>query len=71
VKHIRDNPGVQLSELCDVLPSLSTDQVKTLLRGLKEAGQVYSQGLTRAGRWYAGPAPIANPIPDPIDESND
>lgn len=54
MKHIAENPGVQLAELCEVLPSLSAEQVRTLLRQLKQAGEVHIRGLTKAGRWYPG-----------------
>lgn len=58
MKHIQDNKqgGSQLRELLQVLPSLSRNQVQTLLRELKVEGQVHSMGHTRAGRWYPGPA---------------
>jgi hypothetical protein len=46
--------GCQLSELQEVLPSLSKGQVQTLLREMNEAGVVHSVGNTRAGRWFPG-----------------
>ena len=52
-KHLRHNPGAPLADLCEVLPSLSADQVRTLLKELKQEGVVRSEGRTRAGRWFA------------------
>lgn len=59
LKHVSENPGAPLADLCEVLPSLSVDQVKTLLKELKREGRVRSEGRTRAGRWFAmsGPNP--------------
>lgn len=53
LKHMNDNPGSPLSDLCEVLPSLSVDQVKALLKELKRDGKARSEGRTRAGRWFA------------------
>lgn len=50
--------GTTLGELQQVLPNLSRDQVRTLLRELKRAGRVEVRGTTKAGRWFlAGPKP--------------
>jgi ATP-dependent DNA helicase RecG len=62
LKHIRDNQhdGSPLQDLMQVLPSLSRDQIRTLLREMKGAGQIHSLGTTRAGRWYPGIGPIGS-----------
>jgi ATP-dependent DNA helicase RecG len=54
LKHIKDSgdEGSTLSELLQVLPSLSRDQVQKLLQEMKTEGRVYNVGRTRAGRWY-------------------
>ena len=54
LKHIGDNQktGSRLKELMDVLPSLSRNQVQTLLREIKRDNLVYCLGRTNAGRWY-------------------
>jgi ATP-dependent DNA helicase RecG len=54
LKHIKDSggEGSTLSELLQVLPSLSRDQVQKLLQEMKAEGRVYSVGRTRAGRWH-------------------
>jgi ATP-dependent DNA helicase RecG len=60
VRHIEDSAatGTTLAELQQVLPNLSRDQVRTLLRELKRAGRVEVRGATKAGRWFpAGPKP--------------
>ena len=44
--------GSRLKELMDVLPSLSRNQVQTLLREIKRDNLVYCLGRTNAGRWY-------------------
>ncbi len=49
--------GVALSELQEVLPGLSRDQVRTLVRELKEEGRIEVRGVTRAARWF----PTAKP----------
>jgi ATP-dependent DNA helicase RecG len=51
--HIRVNPqGARLSELCQVLPSLSEDQVQTLLKELKRKGSICLRGKTKASLWF-------------------
>ena len=59
LRHIQDNrpDGSPLQDLLDVLPSLTRDQVRTLLRELKAAGKAHSTGTTKAGRWFPGPRP--------------
>jgi ATP-dependent DNA helicase RecG len=54
LKHIQDNKkhGSRLQELKDVLPSLSHDQVQTLLKELKRDDIIFSTGKTRAALWY-------------------
>ena len=58
LRHIDDSTaaGATLSELREVLPGLSRDQVQTLLRELKREGRVEVHGVTKAARWFpAGP----------------
>jgi ATP-dependent DNA helicase RecG len=55
MKHLRAQPGAPLADLCEVLPNLSTDQVRSLLRELKADGYTRSEGMTRAGKWYLSP----------------
>lgn len=61
--------GAPLGELLQVLPGLSRDQVRTLLRELRAEGHVRVEGVRRAGRWYpALRGPDKNPkpgVPDP------
>jgi len=60
VRHIKETAaeGATLAELQQVLPSLSRDQVRTLLRELRRAGRIDVHGTTRAARWFpAGPKP--------------
>lgn len=54
LKHINDNKntGSRLEELLDVLPALSRNQIQTLLREMKKENIIFSEGRTRAGRWY-------------------
>ncbi|RLC45337.1 MAG: transcriptional regulator, partial [Candidatus Coatesbacteria bacterium] len=58
LKHIRDNrkEGSRLKELMQVLPMLSRDQVRTLLRELEADGHIRHIGRTRASLWFPGPA---------------
>jgi ATP-dependent DNA helicase RecG len=57
VKHIQGAApgGAPLAELQEVLPALSRDQLQTLLRELKAAGEIEVRGTTRAARWLPGP----------------
>ncbi len=45
--------GSPMSELQDVLPGLSRNQIHGLLRGLRDEGKVRIQGRTRSARWVA------------------
>jgi ATP-dependent DNA helicase RecG len=56
LKHIRANKieGARLSDLRQVLPSLSENQVQALLRELKVAGSIHVRGKTKAGLWFTG-----------------
>lgn len=45
--------GTRFDELRDALPGdLSRDQVRTLLRELKEDGVILAEGTTRASKWF-------------------
>ena len=44
--------GSPLKELMQVLPSLSKDQVQTLIRELKAEDKIFNKGKTRAALWY-------------------
>ncbi|MDX9907260.1 MAG: hypothetical protein RBS55_11780 [Bacteroidales bacterium] len=54
LKHIKENRknGSRLKELMQVLPALSTDQIKKLVAELKKEGRIYKIGVTRAALWY-------------------
>ncbi len=54
LKHIEGNTdsGSRLKELMQVLPTLSKDQVQSLIRELKADGKIYKTGATRAALWY-------------------
>src|ERR1700690_2239180 len=55
LKHIHANPqGARLSELCQVLPALSEDQVQTLLKELKRKEAIHLRGKTKASLWFFG-----------------
>ncbi|MEW5947768.1 MAG: ATP-binding protein [bacterium] len=60
LKHITDNrkDGSALSELIQVLPSLSRRQVQNLIYEMRDEGKIHLKGQTRAGLWYPGTAPI-------------
>ncbi|MFA6033176.1 MAG: ATP-binding protein [Myxococcota bacterium] len=53
LKHIKDNnaTGSQIGELMQVLPALSRDQIRVLLRELRSDGQIRVAGQKRAARW--------------------
>ena len=46
------NVGVKLSEFKQVLPALGDRQIQWLLKSMVKCGVVYSQGKTKAARWY-------------------
>jgi ATP-dependent DNA helicase RecG len=54
LKHINENAdhGARLEELQQVLPSLSRNQVQTLMRELKKANKIKKEGNTNAARWF-------------------
>jgi ATP-dependent DNA helicase RecG len=56
LKHIRENDGEgsKLSELMQVLPSHSRNQVQKLLKELKDEGKIHNRGFTSAARWHLG-----------------
>ena len=39
----------------DVLPSLTRNQIQTLLKELKAEEKTHPVGATRSARWYPGP----------------
>lgn len=54
LRHIRDNAksGSKLSELNQVLPSLSQRQIQELLRELRIQKQIHFKGQTKASLWF-------------------
>ncbi len=60
VKHLERNPreGSPLGDLIDVLPALSTSQIRHLLGELRDQGLVHLLGHTKAARWYPGPGDV-------------
>lgn len=54
LRHIEgtSETGSRLEELQQVLPGLSRDQVRTLLRELKQGGLIEVRGITNAARWF-------------------
>ena len=56
LKHIRVNKieGARLADLLQVLPSLSENQVQSLLRELRAEECIHVRGKTKAGLWFPG-----------------
>jgi len=54
LKHIKENAkaGSKLSDLCQVLPSLSKDQVQRLVRELRTEELIDFKGKTKASVWF-------------------
>ncbi len=54
LKHIRQNNevGTPFKELQQVLPGLNRNQIKVLMRELKEDGKVLCKGKTSVARWF-------------------
>lgn len=62
-KHLRENPkGAPLSELCQVLPSLSESAIQRLLGELREEGRASLRGNRRWARWFSSMAKAQNAI---------
>jgi ATP-dependent DNA helicase RecG len=59
LKHIKENrkTGCKLEELCQVLPSLPTSHVRSLLRTLQRRGRAHPIGWSHQAKWFPGPAP--------------
>lgn len=57
LKHIKLNArtGSKFNELNQVLPALSREQVRNLLRELKNKDLIHFQGKTSASIWFPGP----------------
>ncbi|MCG2778379.1 MAG: putative DNA binding domain-containing protein [Desulfobacterales bacterium] len=64
LKHIKENrgSGSRFSELTQVLPALSNDQVKKLVAELKKEGGIYNIGATRAALWYPKSRDLIRPL---------
>jgi len=58
LRHIRDagEKGAPLEELAQVLPDASRNELKTLLRELKESSAAHVEGVKRGARWHHGPS---------------
>lgn len=54
LQHIRENKaeGSRFFELAQVLPDLTRNQLRGILRELREEGQIRVVGRTKAARWY-------------------
>jgi ATP-dependent DNA helicase RecG len=72
VKHIRENAqtGSPVSELHQVVPSLSSSNLKRLLMELRSEGRINLQGKRRWARWFPQTPVIAgqNSIPSGLNE---
>ena len=57
LRHIKDNQaeGTKLDELTQVLPSLSRNQVQSLIRDLQSEKQIHVEGRTKGALWFPGP----------------
>lgn len=55
LKHIRQNNevGTPFKELQQVLPGLDRNQIRILMRELRESGKVFCEGTTSAARWLS------------------
>lgn len=55
LKHIRQNNeiGTPFKELQQVLPGLDRNQIRVLMRELRESGKIFCEGTTSAARWFA------------------
>ncbi len=63
LKHIASNgqDGSPLGDLSQVLPALSTRQIRHLLGEMKRQGHAHVVGLTKGSKWYPGPGSAGEP----------
>ncbi len=56
LKHIKSNKadGCRFQEFMQVLPALSVDEIKALLKEMKKDNQIHVVGRTRGARWFPG-----------------
>ena len=56
LRHIADSADASalFEELSQVLPQASRNELKVLLRELKDAGRAQVKGTTRSARWHVG-----------------
>jgi ATP-dependent DNA helicase RecG len=66
VKHIQDNAhiGSPISELHQVVPSLSFGHLKRLLVELKNEGRIRLHGARRGSRWFPGRPATEEQVPE-------
>jgi ATP-dependent DNA helicase RecG len=53
LQHIRQSSGATMAEFRQVLPTLSDDQIKSLIKCLKKEGKIIKQGKTRGSIWIS------------------
>lgn len=53
LQHIRQSSGATMTEFRQVLPTLSDDQIKSLIKCLKKEGKIIKQGKTRGSIWIS------------------
>jgi ATP-dependent DNA helicase RecG len=58
LRHVTQNrkSGVPYSELAQVLPGLSRNEIQSLMQEMKREELVRVEGRTKAARWFPGPA---------------
>ena len=60
VQHVqgRGAHGAAFEELAQVLPAASRNELKVLLRSLRDAGRIHVRGSRRTALWHAGPSQV-------------
>ncbi len=53
LKHIQHSSEATMAEFRQVLPDLSDDQIKGLIRNLKQEGKIIKKGKTRGSSWIS------------------
>jgi hypothetical protein len=73
VKHIRENAqtGSPISELHQVVPSVSSGNLKRLLIELRGEGRITLQGKRRWARWYPQVPVVAEQNSKPSGSNED
>lgn len=50
-KYVRQHPTFQIGDVCQALPTISREQIRTVLRKLRDNGVIEARGIGRSAHW--------------------